>query len=133
VLASFSEIEYWHNYDFLDDRVSQRCNDPRYKLITLDDYLWNRPVSYDYNALIATHMIEHINWTELNLLVNWLPSGIKTVLFEAPLPDDAENHSWKGDHSSHVLEKGWLQITGVMERMGFTAKKSEGNTYTFLR
>ncbi len=132
VFDSGREIEYWHNYDLLENGKVQRCNDHRYKLITLDDYLWNKPVSIDYNALIATHMIEHINWIELNALVNWLPTGIKTVLFEAPLPDDAEDYSWKGDHSSHVLGKGWLQVKRVMERKGFTVERTDGNTYIFL-
>ena len=88
---------------------------------------------YEYNALIATHMIEHISWRELTELINWIPEGIRTVLFEAPLPASDENISWKGDHSSHVLEKGWEQVISEMKNHSFSVDYSEDNTFIFRR
>jgi hypothetical protein len=131
VLREFENIEIWHNYDLLDNNGSQKCRDERYKLISIDDYIWNKHLTFQYNALIATHMIEHIKWIELVHLIQWIPSGIKTVLFEAPLPDSAENMSWKGDHSSHVLEKGWAQVTAEMKRKGFNVAYQDRNTFIF--
>lgn len=132
-LSEFEEIECWHNYDLIPNNLSQKCSDSRYRLITLDNYIWNIPVSTYYNALIATHMIEHLNWDELTKLIKWIPDSISTVLFEAPVPEDAENYSWYGDHSSHVLEKGWLQICEEMQKVGFTVNCSQADTYIFVR
>jgi hypothetical protein len=132
-LAENDKIKYWHNYDLLELNDLQKCCDKRYQLITLDDYLWRISLEYDYNALIATHMIEHIKWRELKDLISWIPGQIGTVLFEAPLPASAENINWMGDHSSHILEKGWEQVSGEMQKKGFSVDYSADNTYIFIR
>lgn len=132
-LSEFDNIRSWHNYDLLKFNGYQKCNDKRYKLITLDDYLWHTSLDYEYNALIATHMIEHISWRELTWLIKWIPQGIKTVLFEAPLPASCEKISWKGDHSSHVLEKGWEQVINEMKKNNFSIDFSEDNTCIFVK
>jgi hypothetical protein len=132
-LSSFKNIKLWHNYDLLKLGNFQKCNDSRYKLISLDDYLWNQSLNYEYNSLIATHMIEHICWSELFKLIRWIPAGISTVLFEAPLPASDNNINWKGDHSSHVLEKGWEQIVVEMKNQMFSVDYTEGNTFIFRR
>ena len=132
-LSSCNHIKVWHNYDLLEFNEYQKCNDERYRLITLDDYLWNKSPNYNYNALIATHMIEHISWKELTKLIKWIPQEIRTVLFEAPIPRSAENINWKGDHSSHVLEKGWEQVICEMKNCNFSLDYSEDNSYIFIR
>jgi hypothetical protein len=131
--SSFDHIKKWHNYDLLENNHYQKCTDTRYSLITLDNYIWNVSLDQEYNALIATHMIEHISWKELKLLIKWIPESIRTVLFEAPLPSSAENFSWKGDHSSHVLEKGWEQVVNEMKKNDFSVDFSSENTYIFRR
>lgn len=130
-LSEFQKIELWHNYDLLDNNGSQKCIDKRYKLISLDDYIWNELPGFEYNALIATHMIEHIRWNELQQLIQWIPSGVKTVLFEAPLPVTSENIDWKGDYSSHVLEKGWEQVIAKMKERGYTIAYQTCDTRVF--
>ncbi len=132
-LRQFDQIKLWHNYDLLKSNENQKCSDERYRLISLDDYLWNKTLEYNYNALIATHMIEHLSLQELKKLIKWIPQKITTVLFEAPLPLSSDNINWKGDHSSHVLEKGWQQVIGEMKKNGFTAVYSEDNSYIFNR
>ncbi len=132
-LSSFEHIYLWHNYDLLANHNTQKCNDKRYKLISLNAYLWHMSLQVEYNALIATHMIEHIRWRELIELINWIPDGISTVLFEAPLPESADNINWKGDHSSHVLEKGWEQVIAEMKIHNFFVDFCEGNTFIFRR
>ena len=132
-LAAFEHINTWHNYDLLDLNNYQKCTDERYRLITLDDYIWNKKLRFDYNALIATHMIEHICWNELVELIRWIPLNIRTVLFEAPIPASAENINWKGDYSSHVLEKGWEQVINEMKNNNFSVDFFEDNTYIFRR
>lgn len=130
-LVSFSSIELWHNYDLLESNNFQKCLDCRYQLISLDDYLWHKSLNYDYNSLIATHMIKHVKWNELIELVNWIPKSITTVLFEAPIPFTGESISWKGDHSSHVLEKGWERVIGKMKNRGFRLDYCSHETYVF--
>ena len=132
-LTSYKHIEQWHNYDLIKYNNYQKCLDVRYKLITLNDYLWHLSIKDKYNALIATHMIEHINWIEFTELSAWIPKCIETVLFESPLPASAENFSWKGDHSSHVLVKGWDQVITEMKNNGFSVAYSENNTVVFKR
>jgi hypothetical protein len=132
-LSSFENIELWHNYDLISLNGHQKCNDSRYKLISLEDDLWHLSLSSDYNALIATHVIEHLKWAELIELIKWIPPGIRTVLLEAPLPASDEDINWKGDHSSHILEKGWEQVILLMERHMFSVDYRDGNTYIFKR
>jgi hypothetical protein len=78
-------------------------------------------------------MIEHINWQEFIELAGWIPTNIKTVLFEAPLPISSENINWKGDYSSHILEKGWEQVINEMRKHGFSVNFKENNTVIFIR
>jgi hypothetical protein len=132
-LSSYDYIKLWHNYDLIIDNNSQKCHDKRYKLITMDDDLWHLSLKYEYNALIATHMIEHIKWKEFTELTKWIPACIHTVLFESPLPASAENINWMGDYSSHVLEKGWKQVIAKMKNHGFLVEYSENNTVVFKR
>jgi hypothetical protein len=61
------------------------------------------------------------------------PASIRTILFEAPLPVSGENILWKGDHSSHVLDKGWEQIVNEMKNHGFSVDFIEDKTYIFKR
>jgi hypothetical protein len=133
ILALYDHIHLWHNYDLIKHNKYQKCNDKRYKLITLHDYLWHLQLKNDYNALIATHMIEHINWREFTELANWIPESIKTVLFESPLPESGENVNWKGDHSSHVLEKGWEQVISEMKGHRFLVEFRGASTIIFKR
>jgi hypothetical protein len=133
VLSSFKHIEKWHNYDLINYNAYQKCYDKRYKLISLNDYIWHASFNNEYNALIATHMIEHISWQEFTKLTEWIDESIKTVLFEAPIPQSNENINWKGDHSSHILEKGWEQVINEMKRNGFSVNYKEKNTVIFTR
>jgi hypothetical protein len=133
VLSSFGHILLWHNYDLIKYNDYQKCSDKRYKLFTLEKDLWFKSPECEYNALIASHMIEHINWIEFTKLCEWIPESVKTVLFEAPLAKSAENFKWKGDHSSHVLEKGWEQVITEMRNHGFSVDYSENNTVVFKR
>ena len=54
----------------------QKCNDKRFKLISLEKDVWYLPQNCEYNALIATHMIEHINWKEFKQLTKWIPGNM---------------------------------------------------------
>jgi hypothetical protein len=132
-LSSFDHIKLWHNYDLIPYNNYQKCYDIRYNLITLKDYLWHSSLKFEYNSLIATHMIEHINWKEFTDLAKWIPASVKTVLFEAPLGKSEENFNWKGDYSSHVLEKGWDQVIAEMRNYGFIVEHREANTVIFKR
>ena len=78
-------------------------------------------------------MIEHIKWHELVLLIRWIPENIKTILFEIPIAQSAENYNWKGHHSTHILEKGWEQIIEEMRTYNFDKVFSEKDTVIFKR
>lgn len=95
--------------------------------------IWNLEVDKKYNALIASHMIEHIKWRELVQLIRWIPKNIQTVLFEVPIAQSAEDFNWKGHYSTHILEKGWEQIVEEMRAYNFVKVFSEKDTVIFTR
>jgi len=132
-LSSFKNIQIWHNYDIIESEPYQRCNDYRYKYIILEDYIWNKSLEIEYNVLIATHVIEHFSWSEFVSLISWISTNIETVLFEAPIPYTGENINWTGDHSTHILEKGWEQVITEMQNYGFKDLNRMDNTVIFKR
>jgi glycosyltransferase involved in cell wall biosynthesis len=133
IFSRFSHVECWHNYDVISDASTQKCRDERYKLIPLSDYIWNLELPDDYNALIATHVVEHLKWREVKLLIRWIPEQIDTILFEIPIVESAENYNWKGHHSTHILEKGWEQVIDEMKTSGFKVVFREQDTVIFSR
>jgi len=133
ILSHNYTIDAWHNYDLVESNNIQKCVDEKYKFISLNDYIWNYRLVIDYNALIATHMIEHIKWHELIKLIDWIPKNIYTVLFESPLSLTGGGKNWKGDHSSHILEKGWKNIIREMNKYGFRVEYNDSDTYVFNR
>jgi len=78
-------------------------------------------------------MIEHLKWKELVELIRWIPANIENVLFEAPILSTGENIDWTGDHSTHVLEKGWEQVIAEMKRCGFETLNKIDYTVIFKR
>ncbi len=133
ILSRYGFVEEWDNFDVISDQSTQKCKDNRYRQIPLSDYIWNLDLSEKYNALIATHMIEHLKWRELLLLMRWIPAKIQTVLFEAPVVQSADNFDWTGNHSTHILEKGWKQIVEEMDKNGFVKIFAEKDTVIFKR
>jgi glycosyltransferase involved in cell wall biosynthesis len=133
ILSRFSQVECWHNFDVISDASTQKCRDERYRLIPLNDYIWNLKLPVSYNALIATHVIEHLKWREVKSLIKWIPEQIDTVLFEIPIVESAENYNWQGHHSTHILEKGWKQIIDEMNASGFEVALKEKDTVIFNR
>ncbi|MEI6697317.1 MAG: peptidoglycan bridge formation glycyltransferase FemA/FemB family protein [Bacteroidota bacterium] len=133
ILKENSAIQCWDNYDVISDSSTQKCKDPRYHHIPLNDYIWNLNIDAKYNALIATHMIEHIKWRELIELIHWIPDNIQTVLFEISIVQSAENYDWTGHNSTNIIEKGWQQVIEEMEKMNFVRVFYENDTVIFKR
>jgi glycosyltransferase involved in cell wall biosynthesis len=133
MLSKYEFISCWHNYDIMTDKNAQKCSDPRYTHIIPEDYIWNLPVDRSCNALVATRVIEHMKWRELLLLIGWIPEHITSVLLEAPIKKSVENYDWTGDRSTRILEKGWEQVIREMQKTGFEAIYSKGDTVVFVR
>lgn len=108
------DIASWVNYDLVEP--PQVCQHPAYRLVVLEDYLWNMgPIQAD--VFVACHTIEHLTWGELAQLlgvleVNWL-------YLEAPLPIH-ERRNWRGYRGSHILELTWLELERELEQRGYT-------------
>ncbi len=107
ILKDYDFIHCWDNHDVSPDQSTQKCHHEFYQQIPLGNYFWNLKTDSKYNALIVSHMIEHIKWRELVLLIRWIPENIKTVLFEATIAQSAENFDWAGHFSTHIFEKGF--------------------------
>jgi glycosyltransferase involved in cell wall biosynthesis len=133
ILKDYDFIHRWDNYDVISDQSTQKCHHEYYQQIPLSNYIWNLKTDSKYNALIASHMIEHIKWRELVLLIHWIPENIKTILFEAPIAQSAENFDWTGHYSTHILEKGWEQVINEMRNHNFEVAYLEKDTVIFIR
>ena len=133
ILSKNDFILCWDNFDLISDTSTQKCHNKRYQQIHLSNYIWDCKVDIKYNSLIATHVIEHLKWRELVLLIRWIPDNIKTVLFEAPIVQSAENFDWTGHYSTHILEKGWEQVINEMRFNNFVKVFSEKDTVIFTR
>jgi hypothetical protein len=107
------DVRFWTNYDLV--KVPQACALPGYRLIVLDDYLWNRKTPVRADAFVACHTIEHLKAHELDKLIGCL--DVKWVYLEAPLEDGPRD--WTDYSGSHILEIGWDGVGEIMDAHGY--------------
>lgn len=101
----------WTNYDLLP--VSRRDTLPaEFEEAQLRDYIWNLDLNFNpYDTFVATHVIEHLSWEHLKLLLDWIKrTGFRNVLLEAPIKESGTGITWDGYLGSHILEVGWSEI-----------------------
>jgi hypothetical protein len=102
-----------------------------YEIYRLDRYrrLYDS-FSFSYkNKKAAEWLIQypeqaHFNYTPIKY---WLENLVTKPTFVL------EIGGWRGDHSSHVLDKAWEQIVNEMKNHGFSVDFIEDKTYIFKR
>lgn len=115
MLHMFPCIETWVNYDITN--VPQVCHDPRYERIVLSDWPWLRDARGD--ALIASHVFEHMRAAQIGLLIErW---DVAAVFVDAPVNGGV----WDGYHGSHILEVDVPELISLVESAGFRCSHSE--------
>jgi hypothetical protein len=132
-LAAHAGISIWRNYDICTWALAHsKLASSRYEGIALTDWPWNTDLQ-SADALVATNMIEHIRFAELEQLARQFPKyGI--VHLEAPVADDASDELWKNYRGTHILEVGWRQVEDLLVGLGFAPVRGTGwRTFTLDR
>lgn len=111
-LVTRPDIRSWVNYDLVV--VPQACENPRYNLSVLTDWIWNTEIPRA-DVFVACHTIEHLSAEHFYELAKSLREP--WVYFEAPL--DEEPTDWNGYAGSHRLDLGWAGVRNLMEMCGY--------------
>jgi hypothetical protein len=90
----------WDNYDICPTLPRKSaCTDSRYKLIVLDDFVWNHPIP-SYSLFVSSHAIEHIDEKHFYCLLDSIQK-IPFLFINLPLlPDGA---TWEDATCFHIL------------------------------
>jgi hypothetical protein len=131
-LAARADITRWRNYDICTWALDHpKFSSPRYEGILLADWPWNTDLQ-PADAFIATQMIEHIRFAQLEQLAQQFPK-YRTVYLEAPIADDATDERWEDYNGTHILEVGWCQIENLLASLGFATTVHGAESRTFTR
>lgn len=119
VLSENKSIKAWTNFDILPVSAGdlQRPHDKRYMFHSLYKWLWEYDTrGWNETVFVATHVFEHLKWSQLQKLIGWIPQTIHTAVIEAPLNPGPTD--WNGCFASHILEVGWIEIDKAMAEQG---------------
>jgi len=123
MIDEFYGIKTWVNYDITD--VPQVCDAPAYGRVVLDDWPWKTRVTAD--ALVASHVFEHMRMIEIEWLLNaW---DVRSVFVDCPISGPPD---WTGYHGSHILEVGVPEFLTRMVALGFEVTHSEPGLIAYL-
>jgi hypothetical protein len=120
ILSQFKHIHKWINQDFAIHAIDRtKCNDPRYCA-----FIQSKPFWQDSNVLesnigsdelseidtfIACHCLEHIKWSELQLMYKIIKnSDIEFIFIDIPIPDDKPD--WTNYEGTHILDVGYNEV-----------------------
>lgn len=115
-------IRKWVNMDIAPSLAGmQRCRDPRYSFVVAPTWVWDTAIPDEYDAVVATHLIEHLTERQLETLLRRLAKlgRARTLYLESPLREDS--HGWKGYRGSHILGLGWAGVRRMVQAAGWTA------------
>lgn len=119
IIDHYPAIDEWINYEISREARSKTvCLSPRYRVIVLNDYIWNIPLP-GASVFVASHMIEHIREWQLIKLLDNLPDNVQFIGLEAPINESDISRDWAGYHGSHILEVGWQQIIDYLRMNNF--------------
>ena len=112
-------IKKWLGIEICKSAIEKtNCNHSEFSYWFPKDFNWFETTKRDeqYNFVIATHFIEHLNDSHFDSLVDYC-SGVKYIYFEAPLNNDPQN--WQGYQGTHKLNYGWNQIIEKLGNKGY--------------
>lgn len=113
ILSQDETIRAWSNYDLIS--VPQVPADVRYYQRTLPRPFWETDALGGADAFVAAHVIEHIRFRELVMLVEKLTlNSVSYCLVEAPI--QRKPTDWTGYHGTHILEVGWDTVDPLFAR-----------------
>lgn len=127
VLPNASFVTSWDNHDLV--HVPQVCFDRRYHQRVLKDWFWK--VAPQADALVASHVVEHLSVPHVEALLDCL-TGYRCVFLTVPIPE-TEKPDWRGYHGSHVLPLSWAELRGLLATRGWTETGRLGESSWFAR
>jgi hypothetical protein len=96
---------------------------PRYYAPRLEDWYWNRG-PWDCDLFVASHTIEHLTVHHLERTI--AATHARALFLDAPLGDKAT--PWQGSTTTHTLHTGWIGVTQICARHGYTLAWAEDHT-----
>lgn len=117
VLPNLPACESWVNYEICKSAANHpACRDSRYRALIPPSFLWECE-RVPLNGLVASHVIEHMRWTQLKKLFRWATNA-KAFYLASPLPEDGSAPDWNGYPGTHILEVGWSEIESYLADLG---------------
>lgn len=97
----------WHGYDISRTALMKtKVDTPVYQFSELNSQFWECVDVTGYDVFIASHVLEHLSFKQVKLLLNHI-TPIKYWIIAMP----ELKSNWKGYLGTHVLEVRWKEIT----------------------
>lgn len=128
-LDRLPSIDSWHGLDICRWAVDNtRCTNPAYTPTVLADWPWDTDLPAA-DALVASHVLEHLSWEHLQALAAQFPKYGRLIL-DIPIPE-TEPRDWHGYRGSHMLEVAWADVDVLLAAVGFRLAASEGDARVY--
>jgi len=136
ILAQFdsSVIWDWYNFDIaIYAMIKTKCLDPRYNCCITNKPIWafmnaiSRRILKEADIFVASHVLEHIKFEELEMLYyRLLDSNCRHLFIDIPVPN--ENPNWSNYEGTHILEVGYNEIIKLFSQEYNLIKRNESFT-----
>jgi hypothetical protein len=123
MLDQYPDIGHWINVEICREAAAAGAHKhPRYYAPRLNDWYWSRKWITD--LFVASHTIEHLTVAHLEKTIH--ATHAKALYLDAPLGDKAT--PWQGSTTTHTLHTGWIGVTQICGRYGYTLAWAEDHT-----
>lgn len=114
---------YWTNFEICAE-AARVFRHPRYATPPIENvFVWELPLGLgNFDALIASHSLEHMKLADVRKLLSHLPS-VRSAYVDCPLRLDTVPDPWHQYEGSHILECGWHDFEAVFSEFGFDVAK----------
>jgi hypothetical protein len=125
MLERYPSIKHWCNIELCREAASAgHRRHPNYESPIVDDWYWNLRDSWVCDLFVASHTIEHLTVHHLERTI--AATHARALFLDAPLGDKAT--PWQGSTTTHTLHTGWIGVTQICNRHGYTLAWAEDHT-----
>lgn len=127
-----SNIRHWYNYEISPTATANGLKHARYTAVVTDDFVWNLSRFPPCDTLFASHVFEHIRASQIDRLLDKLPSVTRAYV-ECPIASDAKTFDWSGRWNTHILEVGWKQLESLFAAHAYEVAHRDRDVRWFRR